>query len=143
MQTAILWPAVTLVALIYGIWFFMYVRRFAHMRATPPRPEDFASGEAALRYFAPVEMPANNLRNLFEMPVLFFALLPLLLLTQTASGAQVALAWGYVVLRGVHSFIHIGRGPVVARFAVYAASCALLAAMWIGFTVDALIVAGR
>ena len=136
MPTDILWPTFALVALIYGVWFVMYVARFRHLKANPPGPEDFASGSRALAYFEPVEMPANNLRNLFEMPVLYFALVPLLLLTHHANLIQVALAWGYVVLRAVHSFIHIGPKRVMPRFVVYLLSCAVLSAMWIGFAVD-------
>lgn len=136
MPIGILWPTFALVALIFAVWFWMFVQRFGHMRRNPPGPDSFADGEAAMRYFLPVEMPANNLRNLFEMPVLYFALVPLLLITRHGDHVEVTLAWIYVALRAVHSLIHVGPNPVVARFAVYLASCAVLAAMWIGFAVD-------
>lgn len=136
MTIAILWPTFVLVALIYGVWFVMFVRRSAHMRRNPPGAGDFASGEAAMRYFSPVEMPANNLRNLFEIPVLYFALVPLLMLSRHAGHIQVTLAWVYVALRIVHSLIHIGPNPVIPRFMAYLASCIVLAAMWIGFAID-------
>jgi hypothetical protein len=135
-QAAILWPTFALVALVFAVWFVLFVQRMAHIRRNPPRREDFATGDAAMRYFAPVEMPANNLRNLFEMPVLYLALVPLLLFTHQAGHAQVALAWIYVALRAIHSFIHIGPKKVQPRFMVYLASCATLSAMWIGFFVD-------
>jgi hypothetical protein len=48
----------------------------------------------------------------------------------------VALAWLYVLLRAIHSFIHIRRRKIVHRFAVYLLSCITLSAMWIGFAVD-------
>jgi hypothetical protein len=132
----ILWPSFVLVALVFAVWLTLFVQRMGHLRRNPPRPGDFATGETALRYFEPVEMPANNLRNLFEMPVLYFALVPLLLITQHASAAQVALAWIYVALRAMHSFIHIGPKRVQPRFFAYLASCVALAAMWIGFVID-------
>ena len=56
----ILWPTFALVALVFVVWFTLFVQRVRHMRRMPPRPADFADGEAALRYFRPVEMPANN-----------------------------------------------------------------------------------
>lgn len=136
MDVAIIWPTLALVALVYMVWFVMYRRRFAHMKRTPPTPADFADGEAALRYFRPVEMPANNLANLFEMPVLYFALVPLLLHYELANVVQVALAWGFVAARAAHSWVHVTRGPVLLRFWVYVAGCAIVAAMWIGFAVD-------
>ena len=134
----ILWPTFALVALIFIVWFVLFVQRFRHMRRNPPRAEDIATGEAAMRYFTPVEMSANNLRNLFEMPVLYLALVPLLLITHHANHLQVLLAWIFVALRGLHSFIHIGPKKVMPRFMVYLASCIVLSAMWIGFAIDML-----
>jgi hypothetical protein len=136
MQIAILWPTFLLAALVYVVWLVLFVHRFRHINAHPPKKEDFATGSAALSYFEPVEMPANNLRNLFEMPVLFFALVPLLLITHQAGHVQVALAWVYVALRFVHSAIHVTHGPVTRRFLVYLLSCIVLSAMWIGFALD-------
>ncbi len=81
-------------------------------------------------------MSAANLTNLFEMPVLFFALVPLLMLTAHDNLIQVALAWAYVLLRAAHSVVQIHVRRVPPRFLVYVLSCAVLAAMWIGFAVD-------
>jgi len=134
----ILWPTFALVALIFIVWFVLFVQRFGHMRRNPPRTEDIATGEAAMRYFTPVEMSANNLRNLFEMPVLYLALVPLLLITHHANHLQVLLAWIFVALRALHSFIHIGPKKVMPRLMVYLASCIVLSAMWIGFAIDML-----
>jgi len=136
MPIGILWPTFALVALIHAVWGWMFVKRFGHIRRNPPTPEDFAHGEAAMRYFRPVEMPANNLANLFEMPVLYFALVPLLLVTRHGDHVQVTLAWIYVALRVIHSAIHVGPNRVIPRFAVYLASCITLSAMWIGFAID-------
>ena len=132
----LLWPTFALVALVFVVWFTMFVQRLGHMRRNPPGADTFADSDAAMRYFRPVEMPANNLANLFEMPVLYFALVPLLLGTGMVGPAQVWLAWAYVLLRALHSFIHIGPKQVRPRFMAYLASCAVLSAMWIGFAVD-------
>lgn len=136
MILGILWPTFALVALVFVVWFVLFLQRFAHMKRTPPAASDFESGEAAMRYFRPVEMPANNLANLFEMPVLYFALVPLLIVTSQAGYAQVILAWLFVAARALHSYIHIGPKKVQPRFIVYLLSVAILMAMWIGFFVD-------
>ena len=132
----IIWPVFAMVLLTFGVWFTLFVQRVAHMKRNPATPEDFATGAAAKRYFEPAEMPSNNLVNLFEMPVLFYALVPLLVIAQQATAVQVVLAWLFVLLRLAHSIIHIGRGKVPVRFLVYLASCAVLLAMWIGFGID-------
>lgn len=135
---ALLWPTFAMVAVIMAVWVTLFIQRGRHLRRNPPQAEDFATGEAARRYFTPVEMPANNLANLLEMPVLFFALVPLLLMFRQVTTAQLLLAWFFVLLRAAHSAVHIARGPVRTRFRFYAASVAVLAAMWVGFFVDAL-----
>ncbi len=132
----ILWPTFALVALIFIVWFTLFFQRAAYMKRNPPTAETFADGDSSLRYFRPVEMPANNLANLFEMPVLYFALVPLLIGTNHANLTQVTLAWIFVILRVLHSYIHIARMKVAVRFLAYAASTAVLMAMWIGFFID-------
>ncbi len=136
MTTAILWPTFVLVALIFAVWVQIPFRRAAHIKANPPKREDFATGDAARRYFGPVDLPANNLANLFEMPVLFLALVPLLMLTRHAGHIEVVLAWVFVALRIAHSVIHTGQNAIRIRFLVYVASCAVLLAMWLGFALD-------
>jgi len=139
---AILWPTVALAGLIFVVWSILLRMRFAHIAANRPTAADFANAEAVGRYFRPVERPAQNLANLFEMPVLYFALVPLLMLTGSASAAQVALAWIFVALRVVHSVIHIGPNTVRTRARVYIASSIALFAMWVGFAVDLLAITG-
>jgi len=140
---AILWPTFALVALIVAMWFVLFAQRMRHIRTKPPTTADFATGEAATRYFLPVEMPANNLRNLFEMPVLSFALVPLLMITHQAHPVQIALAWLFVAARVAHSVVHVFVKRVPLRATIYWLSCGLLFAMWIGFFIDMVNAASR
>ena len=135
-STAILWPTIALVVLSFSVWFTLLWRRFGHIAAYPPTAADFADGESVALYFRAVERPAHNLANLFEMPVLYFALVPLLMITGQASVWQVALAWLFVGLRACHSHEHIGGNRIRLRARVYIAACAVLAAMWLGFAID-------
>ena len=133
---AILWPTIALAALSFVVMVWVAVARAGHMKQHPPQADDLATGEAALRYFQPVEMPANNLRNLFEAPVLFYALIPLLLITHQADRVQVVLAWIYVALRVIHTVGHIALRKVSVRAPAFWVSVIVLMAMWIGFAVD-------
>ena len=137
-QYPILWPTIAMAALIWVVWASLFIMRNRHMKKNPPTDDDFKDGMSAFRYFQPVEMPANNLRNLVEMPMLFFALVPLLIVSDTDNALQVVLAWAYVFFRAWHSFEHIVTKKIERRYPVYMASCAVLAAMWIGFVVDLL-----
>ena len=138
MSTAILWPTFALVALIFAVVMTMASRRFAHIRSTKPKRENFATSVAQKAYFSPIDSAAHNLANLFEMPVLFFALVPLLAIFHRAGHIQIALAWLFVAMRALHSFIHVTDRPALARFRAYLASCVVLGTMWIGFAIDML-----
>jgi hypothetical protein len=131
----ILWPTFAFVALVFVVAGTTLAQRLGHMKRNPPQAGDFTSSTAASRYFEPVALAADNLRNLFEMPVLFLILVPLLTGTRQAGIAQVLLAWIFVILRALHSRAHI-RGQVRARFRLFLMSSAVLAAMWIGFLID-------
>jgi hypothetical protein len=43
----------------------------------------------------------------------------------------VRLAWGFVVLRAVHSLVHCSYNRVMHRFIAYMISCLFLLFMWI------------
>ena len=134
----IIWPVFAMAMLIFGVWITVAVRRMAYIRGNPPGATTFSTGDEMRRHFAPVELANDNLVNLLQMPVLFFVLALLLIVTGQISGVQVALAWIYVLLRAGHSVIHIAVRTVRARFLVHVASNAVLSAMWIGWFIDML-----
>jgi len=132
----IFWPTFALVGLVFVVWMTMFVQRTRHLKRVPPQSGQFATQTSMRQYFEPVEMASNNFTNLFEMPVLYFALVPLLIVTANVNGFQVLLAWLFVLLRIGHNIIHIGPKNVPARFITYLMSTIVLVAMWIGFFVD-------
>jgi hypothetical protein len=78
---------------------------------------------------------ADNFRNLFEVPVLFYALAAIALATSHTPGWLVNGAWAYVALRALHSLIHCTYNKVMHRFAAFLASFALLVGLWVAFFV--------
>ena len=75
--------------------------------------------------------PSNNLKNLFEMPVLFYVAVLLSVVLMIPDGLLVKLAWGFVLLRAVHSAVHCTYNRVMHRFIAYALSCLFLLLIWI------------
>lgn len=76
--------------------------------------------------------PARHFVNLFEAPTLFYAACLVALATGTAGPTILVLAWTYVAVRVGHAWIHIGRNRLRHRIRIYAASWAVLLALWIG-----------
>jgi hypothetical protein len=77
--------------------------------------------------------PADNFRNLFEVPVLFYALCAVALATNQTPSWLVLGAWAFVALRVLHSIIHCSYNKVMHRLAVFLVSFALLVALWVSF----------
>lgn len=126
---AILWPVLAQVALTAAVWAALYVARLGELRRRRIDPQRLADSRLAAGVLEHVAA-ADNFRNLFEVPVLFYAVVPLLLLAHAVTDAEVALAWTYVALRTAHSAIHVTYNRVVHRFLAYAASTLCVFAMW-------------
>jgi hypothetical protein len=78
---------------------------------------------------------ADNFRNLFETPVLFYALVATAIACQDVTLWLVAGAWTPVALRGLHTVIHCTTNLVMQRFAVFAAGFLLLIGLWAAFAI--------
>jgi hypothetical protein len=128
--TAIIWPLIAQVVLTATVWVCLYVARLGEMRARGIDPQSLQTTRAAAGVLEDVAA-ADNFRNLFEVPVLFFAVGCLLAMTGRVTQLQLILAWAFVGLRAAHSLIHITYNRVVHRFAAYALSTLCVFAMWL------------
>jgi hypothetical protein len=127
----ILIPLLVQVLLTFSVWIYLFAWRIPEIkrkRIDPQRLQDRAAAHALLPDSANA---SNNLQNLFELPVLFYAAVLLSLLLMIQDPLLVLLAWGFVAMRVVHSVIHCSYNNVNHRFAAYALSCLFLLFMWI------------
>ena len=125
-------PCVALVGLTALVWVKLYADRLGEMRARRIDPQELATTRAAAGRLERTAA-ADNFRNLFEVPVLFYLLCVALALNGGATPGLVGAAWGYVFLRAVHSLIHVTYNRVTHRFLAYVASTLLLFGMWAVF----------
>lgn len=68
----------------------------------------------------------NNIRNQFEVPVLFYVVCMVLWAMQVSSIAVHALAWLFVISRIIHMVIHTGSNVVALRRRVFLSGCLLV-----------------
>ena len=127
MAPQILQPMLAMMALTAVVWFVLYARRLPAMHKVGRSAQDYTTPDkgAALLPEA-VSYPAHNFRNLFELPVIFYALCLYLYVTGTAAGPDVAAAWAFVGFRALHSLIHSTVNIVMARFFAYLAATVAL-----------------
>ncbi len=126
---AMFWPVLALVLLTFGVAVRMLVVRIGEMRRLRIHPQKVAVSAQAAQHFVDTRA-ADNYRNLFEMPVLFYALAILTFVTAGGSSLLLMLAWLYVALRVAHSVIHCSYNRVMHRFAAFISSALVLLAMW-------------
>jgi hypothetical protein len=78
---------------------------------------------------------ANAYHNQLELPVLFYVLTVLAIITRHADLLFVLLAWVFVVLRLAHAYVHVTSNRVTRRFQMFASAALVLTLMWIVFIV--------
>jgi hypothetical protein len=124
-------PVLALIVWTLLIWVLLYARRIPAMKAARISPDSAKSPDGDWKGKMPIkaEAPAHNYNHLLEQPTIFYALMFYLVLTSQMSSILYYLAWGYVGLRVVHSFIQSSAGPVMARFIVFTLSTLVLMAM--------------
>jgi hypothetical protein len=125
-------PCIALVGVTALVWLKLYADRFAEMHAKRIDPQSLASARAATRELERTQA-ADNFRNLFEVPVLFYLLCVAIATNGGSTPAFVTAAWIYVALRALHSLIHVTYNRVAHRFVAYAVSTVLLFGMWTVF----------
>lgn len=127
MQNAIFLPMMAMIVLTMVVWFYMYVLRLSYLTKQNIDAQELATPEQVAAIIpSSVNSPANNLKNLFEIPVLFYALALIAHLSASVDAVLVNSAWAFVGLRALHSIIQCTVNKVMFRFLAYALSCLVL-----------------
>ena len=105
--------------------------RIASVRAGETRIRDIALDARA--WPEKVRALGNNFDSQFDLPMMWYASVAMMLATGLADSVAVALSWLFVALRITHSHIHTGANHVPTRMRVYLAGFASVAAMWVWF----------
>jgi len=127
----ILIPLLVQVFLTFTVWFYLFARRIPEITKNRIDPQDLKDRAEAHTLLPASASASNNLKNLFELPVLFYVALLLSLVLMIQDALLVQLAWGFVILRIVHSLIQCSYNNVNHRFIAYAISCLCLLLMWL------------
>src|ERR687895_484155 len=77
----------------------------------------------------------NNYLNQFELPVLFYLLTILAIITRHADLFFVLMAWVFVVLRIFHAYVHVTSNVMKIRGPLFFAGLVVLSIMWLVFIV--------
>lgn len=126
-QTAIFAPFFTMIFLTFVVWIYMYARRIPFIQRSNLNLDQLTPVEFARISPPEVANPSDNLKNLFEMPTLFYALVLYLYISNNVDTVYVVAAWVFVVFRVLHSIVHCTVNIILLRFWLYFVSSA---AVW-------------
>jgi hypothetical protein len=119
-QAAIFGPFFATMFLTLAVWMYMYVRRISFIMGRGISSQDLATPGALARISPPaVSNPSDNLKNLFEIPVLFYALALYLFVSKQVDAPYLDAAWVFVAFRALHSAVHCTFNLVILRFYLY------------------------
>jgi hypothetical protein len=119
-QAAIFGPFFATIILTLVVWVYMYIRRISFITGNKLSPQDLAVPGALAQLSPPaVSNPSDNLKNLFEIPVIFYALALYLFVTKQVDAVYLGAAWMFVAFRVLHSAVHCTFNLVILRFYLY------------------------
>ncbi len=125
-QELIFVPFLAMMLLTMLVWIYMYYQRLSYILRERINPQSFAVTSKAENIPDKVRYPSDNLKNLFELPVIFYAVCLYLYLTQQVNAMYIGFAFCFLLMRAAHSIIHCTYNRVVHRFYVYLASSIVL-----------------
>ena len=125
-QAVIFQPFVATMLLTMVVWVYMYGRRLPFIFSSGLDPKQMTPLELARRSPPQVSNPSDNLKNLFELPTVFYAVVLYLYATHQVDRGYVAAAWGFFLFRVLHSVVHCTFNFIPLRFVLYVISAGAL-----------------
>jgi len=117
---AIFAPFLGMMLLTLAVWLTMYTRRLSYLARNKIdyrtiNTRDKAAGVVPEE----ISYASDNLKNLFEFPMLFYAICIYLYVSDSVDTLYLVAAWWFFLFRIVHSFIHCTSNVVPHRFGTY------------------------
>ena len=125
-QAVIFQPFFATMILTLVVWVYMYGRRLPFIFSSGLDPKQMTPLELARLSPPQVSTPSDNLKNLFELPTVFYAVVLYIYVTHQVDAAFVGAAWGFFLFRALHSVVHCTFNFIPLRFVLYVISAGAL-----------------
>lgn len=129
----VLLPLFGQVLLTFGLFFWMAYYRVTLIRSRAVHPRDIALREP--NWPPHVLKVANAAHNQLELPLLFYVLTILSIITHHADVVFVVLAWVFVLSRLAHAYVHTTSNDIRKRGPLFGIGLLVLLIMWVIFIV--------
>ena len=131
-STSLVTTCLAMVLLVVVVGVRLLYCRVSELRGKRIHPQATAQS-AQMAALTEDSRAADNFRNLFEVPVLFYALVAMAIGVGHMPDWLVIGAWAFVALRYLHSFIQCTYNRVFHRLPAFMAGFAVLVALWVTF----------
>ena len=135
----VLLPLFVQVLLTFCLYGWMAYHRVSLIRGGAVSPRDVALREP--NWPPRVLQISNAVHNQLELPLLFYVLTILAIMTRHADVLFVVMAWIFVLSRVAHAYVHVTTNHVPTRFRWFLAGVVVLLVMWAVFAVR-IVIAG-
>ena len=125
-QAVIFQPFCATMLLTLVVWVYMYGRRLPFIFSSGLDPKQMTPLELARLSPPQVSNPSDNLKNLFELPTVFYVVVLYIYVTNQVDAAYLWAAWGFFLFRALHSAVHCTFNFIPLRFALYVISAGAL-----------------
>lgn len=119
-------PFLCQMVLTIVVWVYMYARRISFITRSNLKPQQCIPQELARISPPAVSNPSDNLKNLFELPTIFYGIVLYLYVTNQVDTTYIVAAWIFVIFRIFHSAIHCTINIIMLRFWLYCISAVSL-----------------
>ena len=133
MKEQIFYPSFALFGWISLMLFYLGYIRIKAVRGREVRFSQFKLQEGMPEK---IQQVSNNVNNLFQLPTLFFVACIFLYVMDRVSPFYLFLSWGFVLLRIVHSWVHVTENDVNLRFFSFALGLIFLIIIYSGLFID-------
>jgi hypothetical protein len=126
--TAIFWPMIAHALLVFILYYLLSKRRIAAVKSGKVKARQF---EENLSEPSESLLVHNNLKNQFELPVLFHAGVVAIFICNADNIITIAFAWIFVLSRYAHSYVHVTSNNLRLRRPLFLAGFAATFLMWV------------
>ena len=133
----VLLPLFVQVILTFALYCWMAYYRVTAIRSGAVHPRDIALRQP--NWPPHVLQIVNAAHNQLELPLLFYVLTILSIMTRHADILFVVLSWIFVLSRLGHAYIHVTSNRVPRRGAIFGIGLLVLMIMWLIFIVRILL----
>ncbi|CDZ44552.1 MAPEG family protein [Neorhizobium galegae] len=129
---ATLWPMIAHAALVFFLYWLLSKKRYMAVKSGSAEAGQFRENREEPRESLVVH---NNLKNQFELPVLFYAVCLALYVSTADNWGSVVLAWIFVLSRYAHSYVHLTSNRLRYRRPIFMVGFFAVMAMWVWLAV--------